>query len=257
MRRKLLFSIAKRLPFKTGMFIAEVLLAGQGFGSGGSVQSSGETGVFDLLEGDSPLLIDIGAHTGEYTQAFLARFPKGRVVIFEPSETHVRLLRQHLGAAANVRVIQKAAGAASESAILYKNADVTGGASLTRRRLDHLGIRMDIEEKVSVTTLDAELADIGTPIDLVKIDVEGHELDVLKGAMTLLDKRRIKRIQFEFGGTHLDTRTSLQDFFYFLEPRGFAIHVIRPDGTIQPLGRYREIYEQYRTTNFLALLDRA
>ena len=47
----------------------------------------------------------------------------------------------------------------------------------------------------------------------MKIDVEGHELDVLKGFGELIKKVRL--IQFEFGGTNIDSKTYLRDFWEF------------------------------------------
>ena len=50
-------------------------------------------------------------------------------------------------------------------------------------------------------------------IDFFKIDVEGHEMDVLKGIGDKISN--IKLIQFEFGGCNIDTRCFFQDFWYF------------------------------------------
>lgn len=52
--------------------------------------------------------------------------------------------------------------------------------------------------------------------------VEGHELDVLAGAEEAL--KSVQLVQFEFGGCNIDTRTYFQDFFYFFQQHGFAIH---------------------------------
>ena len=62
----------------------------------------------------------------------------------------------------------------------------------------------------------------------------------------------IKLVQFEFGGCNLDTRTNLQDFFYFFKEFNFVIGLVRPRRRIQSLEKYDEFYEQYRTTNFVA-----
>jgi FkbM family methyltransferase len=56
-------------------------------------------------------------------------------------------------------------------------------------------------------------------IDFVKIDTEGHELEVLKGFEELLD--RVKIIQFEYGGTFLDNGIKLIDVVNYLEQHGF------------------------------------
>ena len=87
-------------------------------------------------------------------------------------------------------------------------------------------------------------------IDLFKIDVEGHEMDVLKGIDDKISN--IKLIQFEFGGCNIDTRSFFQDFWYFFNNHNFKIFRISPLGLIE-LKKYKEIYEHFCTTNFLCL----
>ena len=205
---------------------------------------------------DTQRLFQARQHTvhANYTEAFLRQHPGGKSFVFEPSEKHFEQLRGRLGASTNVILIRAGLGAASGEARLYKDEDITGLASLTRRRLDHLGIKMEKEEVVHLQTVDEAVSQHGvTHIDLLKIDVEGHELDVLKGASKSFEECRVGLVQFEFGGCNLDTRTSLQDFFYFFREHGFEIRIIQPSGRLQLLGEYDEIFEQYRTTNFLAV----
>src|SRR5262249_51443129 len=88
-------------------------------------------------------------------------------------------------------------------------------------------------------------------IDLLKLDVEGHELRVLEGAEETMKRGGVDLIQFEFGGSNIDSRTYLQDFFYLLRPR-YRLHRIVKDGIV-PVDTYRERYECFITTNFLAV----
>jgi hypothetical protein len=62
----------------------------------------------------------------------------------------------------------------------------------------------------------------------------------------------IKLVQFEFGGCNLDTRTTLQDFWYFFQQYGFVMGIVQPSMRVQLPERYDEFYEQYRTANFVA-----
>jgi FkbM family methyltransferase len=140
------------------------------------------------------------------------------------------------------------------TATLYKDAEITGLASLTKRDLDCRGIKMSLTETVQCRTLDNVVEEENVEhIDLLKIDVEGHELDVLKGECESFDAGKISLVQFEFGGCNLDTRTTMSDFFRFFQPLGYTLHLVRPVGGIAPLPRYDEIFEQYQTTNYLAI----
>jgi FkbM family methyltransferase len=244
---------ARQLSFDVAMFTAKQLLAAQGFGSGGIMYLSGELAVFRLINSDKPLLFDVGAHIGEYTEKFLQSFPNGRSFAFEPSSAHLTVLRGRLSASPHVTIFPVALGSEVSTGTLHKDKDISGLASLTRRRLDHMKIELDRTESVSIRTLDDVVTEVGdTCIDLLKIDVEGHDLDVLKGSANAMEKGLIKLVQFEFGGCNLDTRTTLQDFWYFFQQYGFAIGIVLPSMRVQPLPRYDEFYEQYRTTNFIA-----
>jgi FkbM family methyltransferase len=245
--------IADCLTFDQAILISRTLLASKGFGSGGNVSTSGEGSVFELVGGNAPVLFDVGAHSGEYTEAFLKRHPGGRAYCFEPSEAHFELLKGRLGHSNGVQLFKLALGAGTGEVNLYKNAEVSGLASLTRRQLDHLEIKMDRVERVQMETLDNAAAATGVEcIDLLKIDVEGHELDVLKNAQRMFRDNKIGLVQFEFGGCNLDTHTNLKEFFYFFKEHRFEIGVIQPSGHIHTLSRYSEFYEHYRTTNFVA-----
>jgi hypothetical protein len=88
---------------------------------------------------------------------------------------------------------------------------------------------------------------------LWKIDVEGHEIDVLMGANHMLKQNKINLITFEFGGCNIDTRSFFQDFYYFFKDRGMKLFRITPSSYLHPITSYKEIDEQFRTTNFLAV----
>ena len=58
-----------------------------------------------------------------------------------------------------------------------------------------------------------------TKIDFLKIDTEGHELEILKGFEDKLSIVEI--IQFEYGGTYLDSNIKLNDIISYLKTRNF------------------------------------
>ena len=243
-----------RFDYDFKIDLAQLILRDCGFGSGAPLADSNEEAVFDLVKSEKPVLFDVGAHTGEYTLLFKSRFKDGRVYCFEPSQLHFDRLVAATEQLSDVTRLRSALGKAEGEATLYRDQAISGLASFTKRRLDHYSIAMDIEESVKVTTLDRFVQENRIEkIDLLKIDVEGHELDVLHGAEQTLGAGRIAVVQFEFGGCNLDTRTNFQDFFYFFTVRhDFRMFIVTRHG-LKPIGSYKEIYEQYRTTNFVAV----
>ena len=109
-------------------------------------------------------------------------------------------------------------------------------------------------ETISLDTLDNYCRNnqIGH-IDLLKLDVEGHELAVLRGAKKILEDAGIDLLQFEFGGCNIDSRTYFRDFYTLLSPK-FRICRVLTNG-LWPIEAYSESLETFTTTNYLAVRD--
>ena len=90
-------------------------------------------------------------------------------------------------------------------------------------------------------------------MDIIKLDIEGHELSAIKGLGAIVQQTSI--FQFEFGGCNIDTRTYFKDFFDFFKDNNFEIYRITPFG-VELISNYRETDEFFSTTNFLALNKR-
>jgi hypothetical protein len=135
--------------------------------------------------------------------------------------------------------------------------DVPGSelSSLYSRRIGYHGVQMTGSEMVRMDTLDRYCAAHGVErIDLLKLDVEGHELSVLQGAAKLFERKQIAMVSFEFGGCNIDSRTYLRDFFEFFAGLHMDLARVTRLGGLQALPRYEEALEQFRTTCFVATL---
>src|SRR5688572_32782944 len=87
-------------------------------------------------------------------------------------------------------------------------------------------------------------------IDVLKHDVQGHELAVLLGGGTMLERGAISMIQFEFGPANIYSRTYFYDFWSLLSDRYFIFRII--PGGIVPITYYGEHLEVFLTTNYFA-----
>jgi len=132
---------------------------------------------------------------------------------------------------------------------LFADKPGSGIASLTKRRI--VGVDFSHEETVAAQTFSSFVRSHGVgKVDVLKMDVEGHELDVLRGTATIL--RDIRVIQFEFGGANIDTRTYLQDYWRMLVDNGFSLYRLGPRGA-EPIREYSERDEVFVTTNYFAV----
>lgn len=232
-------------------------------GSGGGVSGTGEwvpIGILSEVRHKELLIFDVGANRGEYVRLVLDLLVKNppEIHCFEPSPTSFKRLQARFGAHPRLLLNPFGLGEIAGPAKLY--ADVAGSSlsSLTKRDVEHFGMSFDHVETVSMETLDEYCSRKSIEqIDLLKIDVEGHELGVLTGANRFLKEGRIRMVQFEFGGCNIDTRTFVRDYWrLFGEVGDFDLFRIMPSGHLFTIEAYCEDLEQFRTTNFLVVLDK-
>ena len=208
-----------------------------------------------LLKLKPNLAIDIGGNIGNYTQSILSKAPNCSIFIFEPSSHNVTLLNKRFQNKDNVKVMPYAVSSNNGTAKLFSNMPGSGLASLQMRDLSHIGIEFDVFETVETISFETfwKNALKKQSIDIVKLDIEGHELVALESFGESLS--HIKVIQFEFGGCNIDTRTYFKDFWNFFNRNKFSIYRISPLGAIKIL-KYKENHECFRTSNYLCLNTR-
>lgn len=231
-------------------------LSGMNFGGGAFVGDSGELWVLDRiggLQGREPQVVfDVGANVGDYSAHVLERLGSGvRLFAFEPSSRAFERLTVRVGGPESVQLFNIGFGEHEDVVPLYSNVDASPLASLYDRRLDHVGLALTEHEQVRIRRLDDFCQDEGIAhFDLLKLDIEGHELKALEGAAGLIAAAAIDFIQFEFGGANTDSRTYFRDFFELLHER-FNLYRILWDG-LAPIERYEESLEIFVTVNYLA-----
>ena len=242
------------IPFTIAMKSIHLLQNSQGFGVGHKISTSGEIGalktIFQGKELCELILFDVGAHVGDYTLQLLQLFPNARVFAFEPSQPSFELLKTRVQ---HNQIVLLNHGLAENIGTypLYKDVPLSRIASLTRFEK----ASNEPLELVSMKRLDDAFPAFGLEhIDLLKIDVEGHELDVLHGSEQLLKKRIVQNIQFEFGESNIATKISFKDIFEYLSQHDFAISIVK-HGRLVRLPTYKPNYEVFLTTNLIAQLN--
>lgn len=133
---------------------------------------------------------DIGANVGFWTLWLAASVDRAcRIRAYEPDARNLVHLRENVRRNDLTNVDVRACALSSSSGTMTLKLDETAMMNtLQPSGLLGVGVRAGAVP-VAVRTVDEEVAEFGAP-DFVKIDVEGHELDVLKGASALLAARR-------------------------------------------------------------------
>jgi FkbM family methyltransferase len=164
-------------------------------------------------------VVDVGANEGSYTAKILAINESARAFAFEPHPvTYNRLLLKTSGLK-NVTLVNAACGRTSGQLVLYDYAGSTGTehATLYANVIEEIHKGQSDQHVVDVVDLDTFTTTHGiSVIHLLKIDAEGHELEVLRGAENLLREGRIRAIHFEFNEMNVFSRVFFRDFYDLL-----------------------------------------
>lgn len=178
------------------------------------------------------LLVDVGANTGVYSRAATDR--GARVVAFEPLAELARDLQRDLGPAACVYglAVGTDEGVTTIYVPLHGDREVSTRASLSQSANGDMPLA---EHIVSVVRLDRMVRDA----TLVKIDVEGRELDALRSADALL-RRRKPDLLVEIEQRHHSREEGLAvfDLLRELGYAGFFLRNLPPRPRLTPLEEF-------------------
>lgn len=201
-----------------------------------------------------PTIFDVGANEGSYTKDILSVNRNAQVFAFEPHPETYRRLSSNLAGINGVTTVNAACGSAPGRLVLYDHAGLAGSghASLHAGVIEEIHKDESNQNIVNVIKLDSFATEHGISIiHLLKIDTEGHELEVLKGAANLLRENRIKAVQFEFNEMNVVSRVYFKDFCDLLP--NYKFHRMLRDGLVA-LGDYSPLrFELFAFQNIVAL----
>ena len=174
----------------------------------------------------NPMIVDGGAHTGNTTKEFLKKFESPEIFAFEAiPELSVKLSNRFSGTQ-GVTVFQKAIGAENRK-VKFNILKHTSSSSILTPTEEtfklHGGESMKTEKilDVDMVRLDSILP-AGKNIDILKLDLQGYELEALKGAIGILDKVKIIISEVEFIPLY-NGQPLFSDLDIFLRNKGFRL----------------------------------
>jgi len=243
---------ARKSFFKLNKLLYHCALRGMGIMN---VERTGEYPFLDKLslkKGD--VVLDIGGNIGKYSLHLKQQYPEAEIFAFEPNPASFSKLSEQ----ANIKGFKAFNFGFSDkegTATIYDTVEKSGSA--------HASLYPEVIKDLHKTTLkpvEIELKKLDDFLEeqkieriaLLKIDTEGHELTILKGASNAIRQGKIERIHFEFNEMNLISKSTMYDFYQLLG-NNFELYRILPQGLL-PLEAYTPLYhELYAFQNIVAL----
>jgi len=214
------------------------------------IHTNGERLVLDVVLSHYPddrelIVFDAGANVGDWTiQLLKARGSgtcrSGVLHAFEPVSSTMRMFRQNVldvsdkNPSWNIVSIQKALSDRTGTSNIAVIEECCGINSITpdpRQAVKHT-------ETIELTTVDDYSQENNiSEIGLLKVDAEGHDLFVLRGAQRLLETRNIHVIQFEYNHRWVWSHATLFDVFEYAKRVGYRLGKVTANAI--------EFYEQW------------
>ena len=177
-----------------------------------------------IIKNDRPVVFDVGAHTGETITRFRKLYKNCEIHSFEPQINSYQELKKFKDK--NTIINNFALGDENENKKFYINKnDSTSG--FYRFSKNNLIDKSDYCENVQVKTLDQYVEEKNIKnIDILKIDVQGYEDHVLRGATKTL-KNNIKMIEVEIIFIdYYEKKSSFYELENIIRPYGYELYSI-------------------------------
>jgi FkbM family methyltransferase len=178
---------------------------------------------------DKICIFDIGAHKGESTRVYSRLFPNSKIFAFEPYLGSFKELKKFRSKKIKVFNLGFSSSKKIKKIFVNKNSSTNSIMPFEKEADNVWGGRGNLksltEVKCKLTTLDQFLFEKKIDkIDFLKIDVQGYEFEILKGAKKTLMAKKIKMVEIEFiyGKTYLGQK-NIAFYFNFFEKCGYKL----------------------------------
>jgi FkbM family methyltransferase len=153
-----------------------------------------------LIKGESPVIFDVGANVGQSIELFRSIFPRCHVYAFEPTASCVEVLRNKAFGDC-VEIFPMALGDKEEPRMFheYEESVFNSVLSLDLSDENRFSYVKSVGSSVCLTrTVDLMIKQLGCErVDLLKIDTQGFDMHVLKGAADALQRGTVKVVMVE------------------------------------------------------------
>lgn len=247
---------ANKLFYKWNKLLFHCALRGLGIHNSQTRKRSGEENFLrNLLNqkgnqkntNQNLVIFDVGANVGNYSLYIKKINPNTDIYAFEPHPKTFQKLEK-TASQNNFNAFNVGCGESEGNLTIYDYAQNDGSshASLYKGVMEDIYQKESIATEVKIIPLDPFIEKLIvenkiSQIDLLKIDTEGHELAVLQGAKSALEKGIIKAIHFEFNSMNIISRTFFKDFMDLLP--NYQFYRMLPD-SLHKIEKYDPIYDE-------------
>lgn len=256
------FIFTRKSLYKLNLHIYKLALRGIGVLNSENKKVMGEEYLFDdiLKKLKIKTVFDIGASRGNYSKMVRDHFPKAQIYSFEPHpKTFIELNKKRKKL--KLKTYKLGFSDKERKSKLWGFSKAEGHENLTLPSIYKDVIRKIHKKeaesfKIQLTTIDKfTKSESIERIDLLKVDTEGSEYEILKGAKNLIRNKKILVIQFEFNEMNVISRVFLLDFIKLL--KGYKLFRLVPDGILALEHYDPKIHEIFAFQNIIALSSKA
>ena len=197
----------------------------------------------------SKTFVDVGANVGNWSALFLKSAPSSvKGILFEPSSHTLKVLRTNLEHLNNLEIVEQALGDSEGIVTFFDELGMGESSSVIKKA----SLANAVKTVVSATTLDSALkCRSWDSVDFLKIDAEGYDFQVIKGAHELLRQKKIGVLQFEYGPGWKHCGATLSAAVDFLESFGYRVFLLNKKALL----RYNPDFygEYFAYSNYVAI----
>jgi FkbM family methyltransferase len=167
-------------------------------------------------------IIDVGANRGDWSRMAMSVFPSARMLMIEPQREMIPFLEEVCSSFESVEYVRAGAGREPGELVQTIWADLAGSSFLPEVHDDNLA--NGTQRKTPIVTIDKLLSERGSFVpDLIKLDIQGFELEALKGATSTFGIAEVFILETSLYHFMKDMPTTV-DCIRFMADRGYELY---------------------------------
>lgn len=247
---------ARKVFYKFNKLLYQLSLRGIGVLNYATDKQSGEEHFIKhhVSKISKGIVLDVGANVGGYAKLIKKFNQNIDIHAFEPHPATYQKLIKNIDRL-DIKTYNVGVGFSEGVLNLYDYAEEDGSehASLYKDVIEQIHKGQTIAHEVRIISLDAFAAEHKIDrVGLLKIDTEGHELEVLKGFEHFIRDNKVDLIHFEFNEMNIASKVCFKDFWELLS--NYDFYRMLPDGLV-PIRHYSPVFcEIFAYQNIVAKL---